>query len=195
MNCQNELAHRIEPLHNPITHALRFDNIYICSMCQTIHVCEKNSDCLLIQTGEGNVCLYTGVVYPDVCSSYPQAIYAAPVPDPELDYLNIIQPILRFMYLFFKSNTEKYKLIIEKIMINDEFKQDVVSAIIKTFQKVFRCKKIIDRVSLFIIGRLFTQLIVGKYSNCTTYDANIIKVSKRKKEDSLLKQMRVVYDS
>ncbi|UEH20531.1 protein U63 [Elephant endotheliotropic herpesvirus 2] len=190
-----ECMHNMMLLHNPLTHELNIENLYICTLCGFSHVCnEESSNCKILETSDGVVCLYTGLThlerFPCIMNI---ALNDSDHDTADIDYMNAVQSILRRVFIFFKTYEFKYLHITNEIFTENEFKPHVLNAVITTFRRVFTSQKLIDKVSIFTISKLFIQLLIGKYAKQTTYDGNVIKVSKRKREDTLLKQMRYEY--
>ncbi|ALM26012.1 protein U63 [Proboscivirus elephantidbeta4] len=190
-----ECIHNMMMVRNPLTYDLNIQNLYICTLCGYSHVCdEESSDCKILDTPEGMVCLYTGLTHIDrlSCIIHIPAI-EADRDTLDIDYMNAVQTIIRRVFIFFKTYEDKYKHVTDKIFVDNEFNPQVLTAVIRTFKSVFTTQKLIDKVSILTISKLFIQLLIGKYAQKTTYDSRVIKVSKRKREDTILKQMRYEY--
>lgn len=178
-------------LHNPITFELGLGNIFVCVNCFRTHQCDMQHDCTIINTQEGSVCTKTGFVYEELLSNYISA-YVEPTFEPNVDSVNFVTVLLSYVYSYLIENADRYADIITKITENGHFVKRVEDAIFRTFNKVFKNGSL-QKIPLSTISRLFTQLIVGGHASNTIYDHHIIKVSRRKKEDNILKRMRLEY--
>ncbi|AGE11562.1 GP92 [Caviid betaherpesvirus 2] len=179
-------------LHNPVTQELDLNNVFVCTECFRTHLCDLNHGCQLIATPEGSVCAITGLSY--------ESIYATtridvlePTTESNIDEVNVVTIILSYVYAYLIRNSERYRDVLDEVAEDGKLTPQVESAVYFTFNKVFKQSNNLHKIPLSTIGQLFTQLIIGVHAKVTKYDATVIKVSRRKREDGLLKQMRFEY--
>lgn len=179
-------------LCNPITRDIQLTNMFVCVCCHKTHLCDMRHDCHIVATQEGSVCAKTGFVYESVLSGG-RAPTAEPVSEPNIDTVNVVNIILSYVYGYLLKNAEHYSDVLREVMDDGRFKDHVESSVYFTFNRVFRQTNSVHKIPLSTIGQLFIQLIIGVHAKATKYDSTVIKVSRRKREDSLLKQMRLEY--
>lgn len=178
-------------LYNPITFELGLGNVFMCDNCFRTHLCDLQHDCHIVNTREGSVCTKTGFVYNEWLPTYVQS-YMEPINEPNVETLNVVIILLSYVYSYLLENSDRYAEIISEITENGRFIKKVEDAIFYTFDRVFKGTNF-QKISLTTISQLFVQLIIGGHSNATVYDHNIIKVSRKKREDAILKKMRFEY--
>lgn len=179
-------------LKNPVSEELGVTNMFVCVMCYRTHLCDMGGDCDLTTTQEGFVCTKTGFVYQSMMPACPINV-SEPVAECNVDDVNVVNMILSYVYAFLVRHAENYADVLEEVMEDGKFKKRVEDAVYFTFNKVFEKTQNLHRVPLSVIGQLFIQLIIGVHTKVTKYDSMVIKVSRRKREDGLLKQMRCEY--
>ncbi|ANC96583.1 protein UL92 [macacine betaherpesvirus 9] len=189
-NCDTECSHMYN-LHNPLTFELGLGNLFVCSNCYKVHFCNMLEDCNLINTHEGCVCVKTGLFYDGWISSYSQ-ICREPLEEPNIETINVVVVLLSYVYSFLIQNRDRYSSIIRNIIKDGKFIEQVENAVFCTFNNVFKNSSL-NKLPLTTVSQLFVQLIIGGHAENTIYDNNVIRVSKRKKEDNILKKMRVEY--
>lgn len=179
-------------LYNPMTCELGVNNMFVCVRCYRTHLCDMRHDCRLVTTQDGFVCSKTGLVYDNVLPNY-RVVRSEPVTESSVDAVNVVNIILSYVYAFLIRHSDNYADVLDEVLEDGRFKKGVEDAVYFTFNKVFRKAQNLNKVPLFVIGQLFTQLIIGVHARVTKYDSSVIKVSRRKREDSLLKRMRSEY--
>lgn len=179
-------------LNNPLTTEIGVRNAFACMNCYRTHFCDMRHDCKLVTTQEGFVCVKTGLVYESVCQGTGGKI-SDPVTEPNIEGVNVVSIILSHVYSFLLHHSENYDDVIKEVTEDGKFKKNVEDAVYYTFNKVFKKTQSLQKLSLNVIGQLFTQLIIGVHAKATKYDSLVIKVSRKKREDGLLKQMRFEY--
>ncbi|QQL10061.1 Cy127 [Cynomolgus cytomegalovirus] len=179
-------------VQNVFTEEIQLHSLYVCTRCFRTHLCDLGSGCALVSTLEGSVCVKTGLVYEAL---YPVARehLLEPIEETSLDDVNVIGAVLAEVYRYLMSHAARYADVIQEVVERDRLKKQVEENIYFTFNKVFRSMQNVNRISVPVISQLFTQLIIGIYSKQTKYDSCVIKVSRKKREDALLKQMRSEY--
>lgn len=190
-NCILDKKCEMKNLHNPITFELGLGNIFVCVNCFKTHKCDMQHDCNIIQTQEGSVCTKTGFVYDGWISPYVKS-YTEPVFEQDLDTFNFVIILLSYAYSYLLEHKNIYADLIIKITANGRFIKNVEDAVFYTFNKVFKNTNL-QKLPLSTTSRLFTQLIIGWHATNTIYDHHVIKVSRRKREDNILKKMRLEY--
>lgn len=189
--CDADSPCRMRNVRNPLTAELGLYNIFSCVRCYRVHLCDMRHDCRLVSTQEGNVCCKTGLAYDCVLAG--QRVDASePVVEPNAEDVNVVGVILSYVYAYLVKHSDHYADVIEEVTEDGGFKKSVESAIYFTFNRVFK-KANLHKVPLAVVGQLFIQLIIGVHAKATKYDSTVIKVSRRKREDNLLKQMRCEY--
>ncbi|QQL09898.1 Ba127 [Baboon cytomegalovirus] len=191
-SCDVSGACDMRHVQNVFTEEIQLHSLYVCTRCFRTHLCDLGSSCALISTLEGSVCVKTGLVYEAL---YPMAREHAlePIEETSLDDVNVIGAVLTEVYRYLMSHAARYADVIQEVVERDRLKKQVEDSIYFTFNKVFRSMQNVHRISVPIISQLFIQLIIGIYSKQTKYDSCVIKVSRKKREDALLKQMRSEY--
>lgn len=179
-------------LCNPLTRELNLRNVYVCARCHRTHLCDLRHDCVVVNTQEGSVCVRTGLSYGTV---FPNCRVDAlePVMEPNTDEVNIVGIIMSYIYTYLTQNAEHYADVITAVVEDGWFKKGIESAIYFTFNRVFKQTNNLHRIPLDVVGQLFVQLVIGVHARATKYDSTVIKVSRRKREDGLLKRMRFEY--
>ncbi|AGT99255.1 protein U63 [Suid betaherpesvirus 2] len=188
--CNGGESCQMKNLHNPLTCELAMGNVFMCCRCFRMHICDMRHDCQIYNTQEGYVCGKTGFVYDSMMPSLSARLKESDA-EPSSDSFNVVSVILSYVYSYLINNCNYYYDIISSVIEDDKFKKEVEDSIFFTFNRVFQNSNY--RVPLPIISKLFIQLIIGMYAKETKYDADIIKVSRRKKEDNILKRMRLEY--
>ncbi|AQN73576.1 protein UL92 [Human betaherpesvirus 5] len=190
--CDASGACDMRHVQNAFTEEIQLHSLYACTRCFRTHLCDLGSGCALVSTLEGSVCVKTGLVYETL---YPVARshLLEPIEEVALDDVNIISAVLSGVYSYLMTHAGRYADVIQEVVERDRLKKQVEDSIYFTFNKVFRSMHNVNRISVPVISQLFIQLIIGIYSKQTKYDACVIKVSRRKREDALLKQMRSEY--
>nr|AVI09391.1 hypothetical protein [Human betaherpesvirus 6B] len=178
-------------LHNPITFELGLGNVFVCMRCLTVHHCDMQTDCTIVNTHEGYVCAKTGLFYSGWMPTYADC-FLEPICEPNIETVNVVVVLLSYVYSFLMENKERYAAIIDSIIKDGKFIKNVEDAVFYTFNAVFT-NSTFNKIPLTTISRLFVQLIIGGHAKGTIYDSNVIRVSRRKREDSLLKKMRLEY--
>lgn len=179
-------------LYNPVTCDLGLTNMFVCVHCYKTHLCDLRHDCRIISTQEGTVCSKTGLTYESVLP-HCRTDAVEQISEPNSDEVNIVSVILSYVYAYLIRHSNHYADVLEEVIEDGKFKKTVESAVYFTFNRVFKKANNLHKVSLSLIGQLFIQLIIGVHAKVTKYDPTIIKVSRRKREDGLLKQMRFEY--
>nr|WEG69778.1 protein UL92 [Mastomys natalensis cytomegalovirus 3]WEG69918.1 protein UL92 [Mastomys natalensis cytomegalovirus 3]WEG70058.1 protein UL92 [Mastomys natalensis cytomegalovirus 3]WEG70198.1 protein UL92 [Mastomys natalensis cytomegalovirus 3]WEG70338.1 protein UL92 [Mastomys natalensis cytomegalovirus 3] len=179
-------------LCNPLTQELNIRNMYVCVRCHRTHLCDLRHDCVVVHTQDGSVCVKTGLTYGSV---FPGGCVNAlePVTEPHVDEVNIVGIIMSYVYTYLTRNAEHYADVIGSVLENGWFNKRTENAIYFTFNRVFRHQNALRKIPLTVIGQLFVQLVIGVHARVTKYDSTVIKVSRRKREDGLLKRMRSEY--
>ncbi|APZ76292.1 hypothetical protein MRV_0081 [Murid herpesvirus 3] len=180
-------------INNPITLELGIENLFLCSVCFRVHVCDMQHDCTIINTNDGAVCTKTSLSYNEIAPIY-FVNNTEPIGEPDVENVNVVILILSYAYSYLVDHMDMYSEIFKKITKDGKFIKKIENGIFHTFNAIFT-PSLIHKMPLSTICQLFIQLIIGGHSNNTVYDANIIKVSRRKKEDCILKRMRLEYIS
>ncbi|AAK57135.1 T92 [Tupaiid betaherpesvirus 1] len=190
--CRQASSCEMRNLYNPLTCELGLANMFVCSYCYRTHLCDLRHGCQIVATAEGSVCAKTGLFYDSVLPAG-SAVMAEPVTEPNIDEINIVMIILSYVYAYLLRHSDRYLDVLQEVTEDGRFTKKVEHAIYYTFNKVFKRTNNLHRIPLSTIGQLFIQLIIGIHSTATKYDSTVIKVSRRKREDALLKQMRAEY--
>lgn len=179
-------------LCNPLTQELNIRNMYVCARCYRTHLCDLRHDCVVVHTQDGSVCVKTGLSYGSV---FPGGRTDAlePVTETHVDEINIVRVIMSYVYAYLTRNADHYSDVISSVMENGWFNKPTENAIYFTFNRVFKQPNALQKIPLTVVGQLFVQLVIGVHAKVTKYDATVIKVSRRKREDGLLKRMRFEY--
>lgn len=138
------------------------------------------------------MCAKTGLAHDAAPLGY-RVETTEPVTESNIDDVNIVTIILSYVYAFLLKHSDNYSDVLNEVMEGEHFKKHVESAVYFTFSRVFKKAQALHKLPLSVIGQLFTQLIIGVHAKGTKYDPTVIKVSRRKREDALLKQMRYEY--
>ena len=188
--CEGECS-QMYNLHNPLTFEMGLGNIFICVRCFKIHFCNMLEDCNLINTHEGCVCSKTGLFYNGWMPAYSHTCME-PTEEPNMETVNVVVVLLSYVYSFLIQNKARYSNIIRDIIKDGKFIEQVENAVFCTFNKVFK-NSTLNKLPLTTVSQLFVQLIIGGHAEGTIYDNNVIRVSRRKREDNILKKMRIEY--
>lgn len=179
-------------LCNPLTQELNLRNLYACVRCHRTHLCDLRHDCVVVHTQDGSVCTKTGLTYSSVFPGGRGDILE-PVTEPHVDEINMVGVIMSYVYTYLTRNAERYADVIQSVIDDGWFNKSTENAIYFTFDRVFRHPNSLQKIPLSVVGQLFVQLVIGVHARVTKYDATVIKVSRRKREDGLLKRMRFEY--
>ena len=115
-----------------------------------------------------------------------------PTEEPNMETVNVVVVLLSYVYSFLIQNKARYSNIIRDIIKDGKFIEQVENAVFCTFNKVFK-NSTLNKLPLTTVSQLFVQLIIGGHAEGTIYDNNVIRVSGRKREDNILKKMRIEY--
>ncbi|AEV80787.1 protein UL92 [Aotine betaherpesvirus 1] len=179
-------------VRNALTEEIQLHCLYVCVNCYKTHVCDLSGGCVLVATVEGSVCLKTGLVYESLCPAT-RVHVLEPTGETSVDDVNVVGVIMSSVYSYLMAHATRYADVIQEVVADGHLKKQVEDAVYFTFNRVFRSLQNVQRISVPVISQLFTQLIIGIHAKNTKYDSSVIKVSRRKREDALLKQMRFEY--
>ncbi|AFX83406.1 B92 [Murid betaherpesvirus 8] len=179
-------------LCNPLTQELNIRNMYVCIRCHRTHLCDLRHDCVVVHTQDGSVCVKTGLsygsVFPGNCSDTLE-----PVTESNVEEINMVGVIMAYVYTYLTRNAEHYDDVIRSVIDGPWFNKATENAIYYTFDRVFKRHNAVHKIPVSVIGQLFVQLVIGVHARVTKYDSTVIKVSRRKRVDGLLKRMRSEY--
>ncbi|AIA62067.1 orf31 [Alcelaphine gammaherpesvirus 2] len=175
------------------------DNIFVCTECQSYHVCDGGEDCCLINMGEGLVCELTGrcavdsVSFGNPCPTSPVNYSSGHTPCPNQFLDSVVHCVQRDVGLYFSSSS--YQEVKDKILICPGELRDEVANLIKiTFN---HCQHIFQsaQCAYSLICSIYIHVIISVYSSKTIYGNLIFKCTKNKKFDSVAKSIRQAWMS
>nr|WIM51689.1 MAG: hypothetical protein ADFBMEEK_00055 [Peromyscus leucopus gammaherpesvirus] len=173
--------------------------IYQCVSCERYHVCDGQTDCVLVDTGDNIVCKLTGKCTLDNMPEGREVLtdQFMELSDDWLDgsrFCSLLESLKRDLYSYFKEtdgSIEVSKHIIESRGLS-QVVQDIIKETLKTCQSLFKEP---DGYEYELLKSIYVHVIISIYSGHTIYNPSLFKCTKNKKYDSIAKHIRTIWMS